>query len=586
MAIILGIESSCDETAVAIVENGRKVLANAVSSQMAKHALYGGVVPELAAREHLTAVEKVCSEALAQAGMSMEDVDAVAVTHAPGLVPALLVGLNFAKGLADAWKKPLIGINHFIAHIYGAFLEEEDLDFSDPSLYPMVALVVSGGHTSIVRISMDGCAEVLGTTIDDAAGEALDKGAKLLNLGYPGGPVIERLSQGGDPKRFAFPRSLTGAAGRGLDPENRYNFSFSGVKTSLLYHTSKYANTPDGLLEGELLRDTLASYQEAVADVLCIKAFDAVKESNAGSAVLCGGVACNSRLRELFAQRCPENVRQVIARKKYCTDNGAMVAALAYHYYKAGIFQDQSLDAVARLPRITQVPFGREENAPKPEPGCVIFDLDGTIINSLPDIAAGVNSVRKFFGLSPLPQSKIAALTGNGVHDLMSRSLADKPDVDLEKAVALMQQYYIDHGTDYSFPYEGVQEGLALLRKNNWKTALFSNKPAPGARAILRNFGLLDSFDLIIGGGEGFPLKPDGAAIVHILEKLGTPKENSWMVGDNWTDLDSGKNAGVRSCFAEYGFGERKKSAFTISAASFPAIVRMILASAKSPEEK
>ena len=474
MARILGIESSCDETAVAIVEDGRKVLANAVSSQMAKHALYGGVVPELAAREHLTAVEKVCAEALSQAGLTMKDVDAVAVTHAPGLVPALLVGLNFAKGLAGAWKKPLIGINHFLAHIYGAFLEDDTLDFSDPSLYPMIALVVSGGHTSIVRISMDGCAEVLGTTIDDAAGEALDKGAKLLNLGYPGGPVIERLAKGGDPKKFAFPRSLTGTAGKGLDKENRYNFSFSGVKTSLLYHTSKYANTPDGLLEGEILHDTLASYQEAVADVLCIKAFDAVKESNAGSAVLCGGVACNSRLRELFAERCPKNVRQVIAQKKYCTDNGAMVAALAYHYFKAGLFQDQSLDAVARLPRITHVPFGREEDSSCPEPGCVVFDLDGTLVNTLPDIAAGVNTVRKHFSLSPLPVSKIGSYTGEGVRTLLTRSLADAPQADLEEAIALMKQYYIDHSADYSYTYEGVKEGLQLLRENGWKTALFS----------------------------------------------------------------------------------------------------------------
>ena len=580
MARILGIESSCDETAVAIVEDGRKVLANAVSSQMAKHALYGGVVPELAAREHLTAVEKVCAEALAQADLTMEDVDAVAVTHAPGLVPALLVGLNFAKGLADAWKKPLIGINHFIAHIYGAFLEDEELDFSDPALYPMVALVVSGGHTSIVRISMNGCAEVLGTTIDDAAGEALDKGAKLLNLGYPGGPVIERLSRGGDPKRFTFPRSLTGTAGKGLDKENRYNFSFSGVKTSLLYHTSKYANTPDGLLEGELLRDTLASYQEAVADVLCMKAFDAVKESNAGSAVLCGGVACNSRLRELFAERCPKNVRKVIAQKKYCTDNGAMVAALAYHYYKAELFQDQSLDAVARLPRITRVPFGREGENIKPEPGCVVFDLDGTLVNTLPDISAGVNFVRKHFSLSPLPVPKIASYTGEGVKNLITRSLSDAPEVDLEEAVKIMKQYYVDHSAEYAYIYEGVKEGLQLLRENNWKIALFSNKTREGAQSTLKSFGLLDLFDLVVGDGEGFPLKPGKEAVEHILHTLGCKKENSWIVGDNWTDLECGKNAGLESCFMEYGFGERKNRSFTISAASVPAMIQQILAGA------
>ena len=358
MARILGIESSCDETAVAIIENGRKVISNIVSSQMAKHALYGGVVPELAAREHLTAIEKVCEEALKTAEMKVEDVDAIAVTHAPGLVPALLVGLNFAKGLASAYNKPLIGINHFLAHIYGAFIEAEDLDFADPALYPMAALVVSGGHTSIVIIHSDGNAEVIGTTIDDAAGEALDKGAKMLNLGYPGGPVIERLAKGGDGKRFHFPRSLTGTSGKGLDPENRFNFSFSGLKTALLYHAKKYA--PDGNtenIEGELLTDTLASYQEALTDVLCSKLFDAVKLYRAGSAVLCGGVACNSVLREKFEKKCPKNVRCIIAPKKFCTDNAAMVAALAYHYHKAGQYSLLTLDALARLPKLTHVPF-------------------------------------------------------------------------------------------------------------------------------------------------------------------------------------------------------------------------------------
>ena len=362
MARILGIESSCDETAVAIIEDGRKVISNIVSSQMAKHALYGGVVPELAAREHLTAIEKVCEEALKTAEMSVEDVDAIAVTHAPGLVPALLVGLNFAKGLASSYNKPLIGINHFLAHIYGAFIEAEDLDFADPALYPMAALVVSGGHTSIVIIHADGNAEVIGTTIDDAAGEALDKGAKMLNLGYPGGPVIERLAKGGDGKRFHFPRSLTGTSGKGLDPENRFNFSFSGLKTALLYHAKKYA--PDGntsSIEGELLTDTLASYQEALTDVLCSKLFDAVKLYRAGSAVLCGGVACNSVLREKFEKKCPKNVRCIIAPKKFCTDNAAMVAALAYHYHKAGKYSSLTLDALARLPKLTHVPFAEKK---------------------------------------------------------------------------------------------------------------------------------------------------------------------------------------------------------------------------------
>lgn len=357
MALLLGIESSCDETAVAIVEDGKKVLANAVSSQMAKHALYGGVVPELAAREHLTAIEKVCSEALATSGVSMEDISAVAVTHAPGLVPALLVGLNFAKGLAIANAKPLIGINHFIAHIYGAFVDS-DAVFEDPALYPMVALVVSGGHTSIVVIQSDGKADVVGTTIDDAAGEALDKGAKLLNLGYPGGPIIEKLAAGGNIHRFDFPRSLTGMAGKAVSDENRFNFSFSGLKTALFYHANSLS--PDGSaahLEGQLLTDTLASYQEAVVDVLCIKAFDAVRHYHARTALLCGGVACNSPLRERFEKTVPKGVRPILAPRKYCTDNAAMVAGLAYHYFASGKFSDFSLDTFARLPKVTEVPF-------------------------------------------------------------------------------------------------------------------------------------------------------------------------------------------------------------------------------------
>ena len=358
MALILGIESSCDETAAAVVENGRAVRSNAVSSQMAKHAVYGGVVPELAAREHLTAIEKVCTEALDTAGVTMKDIDAVAVTHAPGLVPALLVGLNFAKGLALAHGKPLIGINHFLAHIYGAFVDTDEEIFENPELYPMAALVVSGGHTSIVIIDSDGKARVVGATIDDAAGEALDKGAKLLNLGYPGGPVIERLARGGDPQKYHFPRSLTGTAGKATPPEHRFDFSFSGLKTALLYHAGRMS--PDGEaahLEGQVLTDTLASYQEAVVDVLCTKAFDAAKHFHAKTLLLAGGVACNSALRERFVSTAPKYCRTILAPRKYCTDNAAMVAGLGYHYYAAGRFSDFSLDTFARLPHVTEVPF-------------------------------------------------------------------------------------------------------------------------------------------------------------------------------------------------------------------------------------
>lgn len=192
MSLILGIESSCDETAAAVVRDGYTVLSSSVASQIAKHALHGGVVPELAAREHLTAVAPVVREALSNANVTMEDLDAIAVTQGPGLMPALLIGLNYAKGLSVAYNKPLIGANHFLAHIYGTFLDDGKEILENPATYPMLALVVSGGHTSLLLITADGQARQLGCTIDDAAGEALDKAAKLLNLGYPGGPVMQK----------------------------------------------------------------------------------------------------------------------------------------------------------------------------------------------------------------------------------------------------------------------------------------------------------------------------------------------------------------------------------------------------------
>ncbi len=357
MTAIIGFESSCDETAVAVIENGSKVRSNAIASQIAKHAVYGGVVPELAAREHLTAIRRVTDEALKDAGINMDQIDAVAVTNGPGLVPALLVGLNFAKGFAAAYGKPLIGINHFLGHIYGVFLDQEEDIFAKKELFPMVGLVVSGGHTSLVLIQNDGTASVVGTTLDDAAGEAFDKAAKMLNLGYPGGPVIEKAAKNGNPGRFAFPRSLTGGAGKALAPENRFNFSFSGVKTALLYHAKKICGDNPENLSGELLYDTLASYQNAIVDVLCSKAFDAAQYYHAKSLILCGGVACNSCLREHFEAGAPKHLQTFLAPRKYCTDNAAMIAGLAYRYWKAGKFDDMSLDAYARIPREFKIPF-------------------------------------------------------------------------------------------------------------------------------------------------------------------------------------------------------------------------------------
>lgn len=356
MALILGIESSCDETAAAVVRDGREVISNSVASQIAKHSPYGGVIPELAAREHLTAIETVVASALSNAKVSPSQLDAVAVTHAPGLIPALLIGLNFAKGFALSNQIPLIGINHFLAHIYGTFVDDPTRRFDDPSLYPMMALVVSGGHTSIVILSDNGKVTLAGTTLDDAAGEAFDKAAKLLNLGYPGGPIIEKASVNGNPKAYAFPRSLTGAAGKALSPENRFNFSFSGLKTALLYHTRDLVGDHENL-QGKPLFDTLASYQEAIVDVLCAKAFDAAQYYQVKSAILCGGVACNGALRKRFEETAPKNLRIFLAPKKYCTDNAAMVGGLGFHYYAAGLFSDIGIDAHARLPMDIQVPF-------------------------------------------------------------------------------------------------------------------------------------------------------------------------------------------------------------------------------------
>lgn len=358
MALILGFESSCDETAASVVRDGRFVLSSAISSQIAKHAPYGGVIPELAAREHLTALRRITDEALNGAGVTPEEIDCVAVTNGPGLVPALLCGLNFAKGFASAHRKPMIGVNHFLGHIYGVFLDLEEDIFAKKELFPMAALVVSGGHTALVIIDSDGSVKLVGTTLDDAAGEAFDKAAKMLDLGYPGGPIIEKAAKLGNAKKYHFPRSLTGSAGRALDPANRFNFSFSGVKTAMLYHVhSLCEELKTERLEGEPLYDTLASYQEAIVDVLCSKAADAAKHYGAKSLILCGGVACNGALRERFENAAPKNIKVFLAPRKYCTDNAAMIAGVAYRYYQAGQFSDLSMDAYARFSGDLRIPM-------------------------------------------------------------------------------------------------------------------------------------------------------------------------------------------------------------------------------------
>jgi len=356
MALILGIETSCDETSAAVVEDGSIVLSNAVASQIRQHAPYGGVVPELAAREHLKAIEPIVSQALRDSGKTLADIDAIAATAGPGLMPALLVGVNFAKGLAAGNNLPFIGINHFIAHIYATFLDSGIDRLKDPELYPMLALVVSGGHTALVLINYEGQATVVGTTIDDAAGEALDKASKLLGLGYPGGPIIEKTGKNGDDEKYHFPRPLTGTAGKAVPEEHKFNFSFSGIKTSLLYHCKRLGGDEVRLSEQDIA-DTAASYQEAVVDVLATKTLKAAKEFKAKSIILSGGVACNGVLRQRMEDVTPKNIKLFLSPRKYCTDNAAMVAGLAHHHLIKNMTDPLDTDAYARLPQISQVPF-------------------------------------------------------------------------------------------------------------------------------------------------------------------------------------------------------------------------------------
>jgi N6-L-threonylcarbamoyladenine synthase len=311
-ALVLGIETSCDETAVGIV-SGRKLLANVISSSVDEHARFGGVVPEIASRAHLEAMQSVIAKALSDARVSIADVDAFAVTAGPGLIGALLVGTSSAAGLALALDKPLYGVNHLSAHI-----AVDSLD-SDHKLDPAIALLVSGGHSSILQVNdLTSDVKTLGSTIDDAAGEAFDKIARILELGFPGGPAIDKDANDGDPNAIDFPRGLTLA--RDLI-DHKYDFSFSGLKTAV----SRYlAKTPD-----YLRADVSASFQEAVVDVLLKKAIGAAQEVGIETLIIAGGVAANSRLRTLAQERASKaGIRLRIPPLNLCTDNGAMVAAM------------------------------------------------------------------------------------------------------------------------------------------------------------------------------------------------------------------------------------------------------------------
>lgn len=307
---ILGIETSCDDTGAAVVVNGTVMLSNVVSSQLDAHSSFGGVVPEIASRSHVEFLTPVTARALLEANLG-EDArpDAVAATVGPGLVGALLVGVSAAKTMALMWGVPFIGVNHLEGHLYSSFLEEPNLDF------PMVVMLVSGGHTMLVLMEDRGRYRILGETIDDAAGEAFDKVARMMDLGYPGGPAIDRIATEGDPNAIRFPRAVKG---------DGYNFSFSGVKTSVMNYLRK---NPD-----YDVADVCASFQEAVVDVLTTKARQAVREFGAKGIALGGGVAANSSLRERTLDiGIAENIQAFLPSRSMCVDNAAMIAAAGYY---------------------------------------------------------------------------------------------------------------------------------------------------------------------------------------------------------------------------------------------------------------
>ena len=318
--LVLGIETSCDETAVGVVEDRFSLRANVIASQAELHAPFGGVVPEVAARAHLAQLVPTVDQALVQAGCGLSDIDAIAVTAGPGLVGALLVGVSAAKGMALAHDVPLIGVNHLRAHVEAAQLEHGELE------PPLVALVVSGGHTSIVVMDEDGSFRQLGGTIDDAAGEAFDKIARFIGLGYPGGPEIDRLAQEGDPKAFAFPRAM-------MREDNGYDMSLSGLKTAVIRELRRL----EAAGEEPNLADVAASFQEAIVDVQVDKTLRATSVEGLDQVVLAGGVAANSRLRARFAAECEANGQRLIVPSiPLCTDNGAMVAASGANLFAAG----------------------------------------------------------------------------------------------------------------------------------------------------------------------------------------------------------------------------------------------------------
>ncbi|CAI8011536.1 tRNA N6-adenosine threonylcarbamoyltransferase, partial [Geodia barretti] len=335
---ILGIDTSCDETAAAVVADGREVLSNIVASQVETHQEYGGVVPELASRKHIEAINYIVSRSLAEAGVTFKDLEAIAVTNRPGLIGALLVGVAAAKSLAYCHNLPLLGINHIEGHIYAPFLRM----VHDALPFPHICLTVSGGHTLLVEVHEGWQYKVLGSTQDDAAGEVYDKVAKYLGLGFPGGKVIDDLAQKGNPSAVKFPRPM-----RNTDD---YQFSFSGIKTSVRYFVEK-ARRAGLLVENgqQAIEDIAASFQAAVVDVLVYKSLRAVKATGAAAITLTGGVAANSHLRASLKLAAAEIGAEVYyPPMNLCTDNGAMIAGIAYQKYQQGLRDGLSLNATPK----------------------------------------------------------------------------------------------------------------------------------------------------------------------------------------------------------------------------------------------
>lgn len=330
--LVLGIESSCDETAASVVRNGREVLSNIISSQIDIHTLYGGVVPEIASRKHIERINQVIEEALEKAGVSLQDITAVSVTYGPGLVGALLVGVGEAKALAYAAGKPLVGVHHIEGHIAANYLEHSDLE------PPFLCLVVSGGHTHLVQVRDYNVFEVIGCTHDDAAGEAFDKVARAIGLGYPGGPKIDKVSREGNPQAIEFPRAkITGS---------EFDFSFSGVKSAVL----NYLNQCEMKGECYSQADVAASFQQAVVDVLVGRAVAAAQQLGEKRIAVAGGVAANSSLREQMKQACDAaGIELCYPSPVYCTDNAAMIACQGYYEYMAGTRSGWDLNAVPNL---------------------------------------------------------------------------------------------------------------------------------------------------------------------------------------------------------------------------------------------